>query len=199
MSWARTSPTLMNPINVSGMSWRGALSRIFGRGQGVRNVHNDVYYLACCVVHYVVRSVCTGPGDHGVMDIDITNLDHDQISEEVRIRAAARLERLMSRMEVFLDDDPRDFSPGQLAIYLNALKLQGSLYQAFQRPVDKSGMLPAPVVEKMLEQARTEAALEAVEAEKARIALESRLALESAGAGVREALERERDRQSRAV
>lgn len=184
----------MNPINVSGMSCSGALSRISGTRGGVRNVHNDRYYLSARVVHYVVQDVVR---DHGVMDIDISGLDHDQISEEVRIRIAARLERLMERFEIFLGDDPRDFSPGQLAIYLNALKLQGSLYQAFQRPVDKSGMLPAPVVEKMLEQARTEAALEAVEAEKARIALESRLALESAGAGVREALERERDRQSR--
>jgi signal transduction histidine kinase len=130
--------------------------------------------------------------------IDFPELpDHDQISERVRIELGQRLTRLLDRFEMFLEDDPRDFSPGQIANYLTAAKMLGGLYQTFQRPVDKSGSIPADKVEKLLEAARMQAALEAVEAERARIAHERRMALESAGSGVRTALQRERDRQLR--
>lgn len=133
------------------------------------------------------------------MTQDFVELDHDQISEKVRYTLAQRLTRYLDRMDVFMDDDPRDFSPPQVSNYLAAVKLLGSLYQAHLRPVDKSGMVPMERVEKLLELARTEAAVLAVEEYKAQQALEARRALESAGTGVREALERERDRQSRAT
>jgi hypothetical protein len=131
--------------------------------------------------------------------IEIQDLDHDQISEKVRYNLAQRLTRLLDKFEIFLDDDPRDFTPGQISNYLTAVKILGSLYQAHLRPVDKSGMVSVERVEKMIEAARTEAALEAVEAERSRVAEESRRALESAGTGVRDALRRERDRQARAL
>lgn len=131
--------------------------------------------------------------------IEIVDLDHDKISERVRMELAQRLTRLLDKFEIFLDDDPRDFSPGQISNYLTAVKILGSLYQAHLRPVDKSGMIPADRVEKMIEIACAQAVSEALEAERARTALESRAALQSAGTGVRDALRRERDRQARAL
>lgn len=131
--------------------------------------------------------------------MDYQEIDHDRMTERVRMELAQRLTRLMDKFEMFLDEDPRDFSPGQIANYLNCVKLLGSLYQAHQRPVDKSGMIPADRVQKMIEIACAEAVAQALEAEKARIAGERLRELESAGAGVREALERERARQSRAI
>lgn len=130
--------------------------------------------------------------------IDMVELDHDQITEKVRIELARRLTGLLDRFEVFLEDDPREFSPGQITNYLNAVKLLASLYQAHQRPVDKSGMVSAAQVEKLIEIACAQAVAEALEAERARIAHERALALESAGTGIRDALNRERERQSRA-
>jgi nitrogen-specific signal transduction histidine kinase len=130
--------------------------------------------------------------------IAMVELDHDQITEKVRIELARRLTGLLDRFEVFLEDDPREFSPGQITNYLNAVKLLASLYQAHQRPVDKSGMVSAAQVEKLIEIACAQAVAEALEAEKARTAHERALALESAGTGIRDALNRERERQSRA-
>lgn len=129
---------------------------------------------------------------------DFFDIDHDKMSDRVRMELAQRLIRLMDKFEMFLDDDPRDFSPGQVANYLGAVKILGSLYQAHQRPVDRSGLVPAERVEKMIEAACAQAVTEALEAERARAAIESRMAIEAAGSGVREALERERNRQSRA-
>ena len=89
--------------------------------------------------------------------IDMVELDHDQITEKVRMELARRLTGLLDRFEVFLEDDPREFSPGQIANYLNAVKLLGSLYQAHQRPVDKSCMIRADRVEKLIAAACTQA------------------------------------------
>lgn len=129
-------------------------------------------------------------------DIIIGDFDHDQISQEVRIRLASRLENLLNRMEIFIDDDPREFSASQLTVYLQAVRIMGSLYQAFARPVDQAGFIPAERVERMLEAARIEAAALAVTSERERVALESRLALESARSGVRDRLALERARIS---
>ena len=131
--------------------------------------------------------------------MEFQDIDHDRMTERVRMELAQRLTRLMNKFEIFLDDDPRDFSPAQIANYLNCVKLLGSLYQAHQRPVDKSGMVPADRVQKMIEIACAEAVTQALESEKARIASERLVALESAGTGVRDALARERDRQTRAL
>lgn len=128
---------------------------------------------------------------------EFPHLDHDQITEVVRLDLSRRLKRFLDRMDVFMDDDPRDFTPGQVANYLAAVKIWGALYQVQLRPPDKSGMLSVEKVEQLLAAAREEAAREAVEAERARLAAEARMALESAGAGVREALQRERDRRAR--
>lgn len=134
-----------------------------------------------------------------MQQMEFFDIDHDKMSDRVRMELAQRLTRLMDKFEVFLDDDPRDFSPGQIANYLSAVKLLGSLYQAHQRPVDKSGMVPADRVEKLIEAAVVQAVEEALEAERVRIGAEHRRALEAAGSGVREALARERDRQDRAT
>jgi hypothetical protein len=130
---------------------------------------------------------------------DFPEFDHDQMSERVRMQLAQRITRLMDKFEIFLDDDPRDFSPGQIANYLAAAKLLGSLYQAHQRPVDKSGMIPADKVEKLMAAACAQAVEDALTQERARIQAERLMALESAGSGIRDALKRERDRQSRAL
>lgn len=132
------------------------------------------------------------------MSIEIMDLDHDQISEQVRMNLAHRLTRLLDRFEIFLDDDPRDLSPGQVSNYLTAVKILGSLYQAHLRPVDKSGLVPAERVEKMIEAACAVAVEQALESERARIASAKVLELESAQSGVRAALERERARIERA-
>lgn len=132
-------------------------------------------------------------------DVDFVEFDHDQMSERVRMQLAQRITRLMDKFEIFLDDDPRDFSPGQIANYLAAAKLLGSLYQAHQRPVDKSGMIAAEKVEKLITAACAQAVEDALTSERARIQAERLTALESAGTGVRDALKRERDRQTRAL
>lgn len=129
--------------------------------------------------------------------VEFPSLDHDQITEMVRLDLSRRLKSFLDRMDVFMQDDPRDFTPGQVANYLAAVKIWAALYQAHQKPTDKSGMLSLDKVEQLLAAAREEAAREAVEAERHRVALESRKALESAGAGVRDALQRERDRRAR--
>ena len=131
--------------------------------------------------------------------MEFQDIDHDRMTERVRMELAQRLTRLMNKFEIFLDDDPRDFSPAQIANYLNCVKLLGSLYQAHQRPVDKSGMVPADRVQKMIEIACAEAVQQALEVERAGIAAARLTALESAGTGVRDALARERDRQTRAI
>lgn len=123
--------------------------------------------------------------------------DHDQVSERVRMELAQKLMRLCDRFEMFLDDDPRDLSPGMVANYLTAVRMLGGLYQTFARPVDRSGSVPAERVEKMLEAARMQAAEEAREAYKLEQAAQRRMALESAGSKVREDLARERERRER--
>jgi hypothetical protein len=130
--------------------------------------------------------------------IDMGDLpDHDQVSERVRMELAQKLMHLCGRFEMFLDDDPRDLSPGMVANYLTAVRMLGGLYQTFARPVDRSGMVSLDRVEKMLEAARTQAAAEAREALQLEQAADRRLALESAGSRVREDLKRERDRRER--
>jgi hypothetical protein len=130
-------------------------------------------------------------------DLEPQDLDHDRISEEVRTRLAYRLDRLMSRMDVFLEDDPREFSASQLMAYLQAAKVLGSLYQVFQRPQDQAGTVPLERVERMLEAARVQAALDAVEAERVLVQERARMALESAQSKVREDLQGERERRSK--
>ena len=129
--------------------------------------------------------------------LEFVAVDHDKVSERVRIDLSVKLQRLAERYEMFLDDDPRDFTPAQVGNYLTALKMLGSLWQSFQRPVDRSGLVPADRVEKMIEAATAAAVTEALEAERASVAASTRLALESAGSDVRAALQRDRDRRGR--
>lgn len=129
--------------------------------------------------------------------VEFVAVDHDKVSERVRIDLSVRLQRLMDKYEMFLDDDPRDFSPAQVGNYLMAAKMLGGLWQSFARPVDRSGLVPAERVEKMIEAATAAAVTEALEAERAAVAAQSRLALESAGSDVRAALQRDRDRRGR--
>ena len=130
-------------------------------------------------------------------NLEFVSPDHDKVSERVRIDLSVKLQRLAEKYEMFLDDDPRDFTPAQVGNYLTALKMLGSLWQAFQRPVDRSGMVPADRVEKMIEASVAVAVTQALEAERASVAADRRLALESAGSDVRAALQRDRDRQGR--
>lgn len=102
--------------------------------------------------------------------IDISRIDHEKLSQEVRIRLAARLERLLNAMEILIDGDPRDLSASQGSIYLQAVKLLGDLYQVRERP-QSGDMVPAEKVQKMIDQAVTQAveAARIEEREKVRI------------------------------
>lgn len=157
--------------------------------------------------HYVVPRICEGcssnPDQIGGMIGPMTIIDmgempdHDQVSERVRMELAQKLMHLCGRFEMFLDDDPRDLSPGMVANYLTAVRMLGGLYQTFARPVDRSGSISVERVEKMIEAARMQAAEEAREVLRLEQAADRRLALESAGSKVREDLVRERERRER--
>lgn len=128
-------------------------------------------------------------------EMEPSRFDHDRLREEVRIRLAARYERLLNAMEVFLEDDPRDFSAAQLGVYLQAMKGLGDLYQARDKPSQGEDLIPLEKAQRLAELAAVEAAEVARVEERARIAGERVLELEQAGGTLRERLQRLRDRE----
>lgn len=109
------------------------------------------------------------------MDLDYDKIDHQRIRAEVRTRLAARLDRLLDDLAPLLD--PRDpatlgeVSPAMISAFVGAARLLGDLYQARDAP-DRDAV-PASKVERMLAEAREQAAVEAVEAFRATRELEA--------------------------
>lgn len=120
------------------------------------------YYLIYDV-HY---DVPTCPNWRSVVDLDYDKIDHQRIRAEVRTRLAARLDRLLDDLTPLVD--PRDpatlgeVSPAMISAFVAAGRLLGDLYQVREAP--EKDAIPASQVEKMLAQARQEAAEAAVEA-----------------------------------
>lgn len=111
------------------------------------------------------------------------------VKEQVRRRLSWRLERLLDSVDEVFRDDPASMTAGMVSAYTGAVKTYGSLWRATDPPVDTSGMVPAHVVERMLESERVKAATEALEAERARVREESQRVLEAAGSRTRTRLE----------
>ena len=126
------------------------------------------------------------------MQIDYDNLDHDRISQEVRIRLAVRLERILDDLEPLLDPNHPanlgEVKPAFIVAYLAAVKQMGALYQVQQRPETDS--VPAAKVARMLEEARAIAAAEAVEEYKRVRELETRSKADEARISLERALNR---------
>lgn len=131
--------------------------------------------------------------------MDVARFDHHRLREEVRVRLAARYERLLNAMEIFLDDDPRDFSAAQLGVYLQALKGLGDLYQARDKPSDGEDMITLVKAQQLAEAAALEAAEAARRDERAVLEAARMLELESAGSKLRDRLRRLRDREDGVV
>lgn len=125
-------------------------------------------------------------------EIDYDKLDHDRISVEVRIRLAMRLERILEDLEPLLDPhhpaNLGEVKPAFVMAYLAAVKQMGALYQTQQRPETDS--VPAAKVARMIEEARTVAAAEAVEEYKRMRELETRSRADEARMSLERALER---------
>lgn len=126
--------------------------------------------------------------------MDLSRIDHERLREEVRIRLAHRYEKLLNAMEVFLDDDPREFSAAQLAIYLQTARNLGDLYQVRDRPRDTEEFLTLEQAERLAESRAVEAAEAARVEERQRLEGARMLELEGAGRSLRERLGRLRDR-----
>lgn len=133
--------------------------------------------------------------DHFMTQIDISRLDHDKLSQEVRIRLAARLERLLNAMEILVEGDPRDFSASQLAVYLQTVRLLGDLYQVRERPRDEAGMVSADKVEKLIAAAVEEAVALARAEEREKVRILQLSAVESSREQIHARLQVLRDRR----
>jgi hypothetical protein len=119
------------------------------------------------------------------MDFDVNDLDHDRISQEVRIRLAARLEKLMELLEDQLEPsglNMGEVSPAMVQAYLSAVKLLGGMYQVQQRPDADS--VPAARVARMVQEAEQRAAELAVEQFRQVRELEGRREFEDARAAL---------------
>lgn len=124
------------------------------------------------------------------MDFDLDNLDHDRISQEVRIRLAARLEHLLEVLEPQLNPaDPYamgEVSPALIQAYLSAVKLLGGMYQVQQKP--DADAVPAARVARMVEEAERRAAERAVDEFRRVRELEGRREFDAARASLVEQL-----------
>lgn len=109
-------------------------------------------------------------------------MDHDRISAEVRIRLAARLDRMLDLLEPLVDPEHPsnmgEVSPAMVQAYVGVVKTMGSLYQVQNRP--ETNTVPAEKVARMLEEARMVSAAEAVAQERGRLVLEGRKTVEEA-------------------
>lgn len=132
------------------------------------------------LVHYVVREIrmdeLSGPHE---------TQDFDTVSAQVRRNLSWRLDQLLASVDEVFRDDPASMTAGMVAAYTGAVRTYAQLWKAMDRPRDDSGMLPAAVVERMLESARIEAAQHALEAERERVRAESAKVLESSQSRVR--------------
>jgi len=129
-------------------------------------------------------------------DVQPANTDqYEEISGRVRTQLSWRCEGMLKALDQMFLDDPTALTAGMVSAYSSVVKTYASLWRVQDRPVDRSAMLPAAVVEAMVESARIEAAQQALEAERSRVREESLRALERADSGVRTNLERIRARR----
>lgn len=110
---------------------------------------------------------------------------HAQVREQVRRSLGWKLEELMKDLTPYVNGDMGEILPGHVNVFLTAVKLQAGLWQAMDAPEPEDGVLTPGKVQRMLEAARIEAAEHAIAAERARVAQERVLALESAGSAIR--------------
>lgn len=111
--------------------------------------------------------------------------DFDTVSAQVRRNLSWRLDNLLRSVDEVFREDPGSLTAGMVSAYTGCVRTYAALWKAMDRPRDESGMLPAAVVERMLESARIEAARDALEAERERIRAESAKVLESSESRVR--------------
>ena len=126
---------------------------------------------------------------------ELEHVGFDDVTEQVRIRLAQRVEEVLNSLRPYVNGDMGDIAPGHVQVFLAAAKIQGSLYRAFDRPVDDGDRIPAATVARMIAQASEAAAVEAREAERVRIETERRLALESGRSRLRDELSRVRGQE----
>lgn len=111
--------------------------------------------------------------------------DFDTVSAQVRRNLSWRLDNLLRSVDEVFREDPSSLTAGMVSAYTATVRTYAALWKAMDRPRDDSGMLPAAVVERMLESARIEAAQHALEAERERVRTESLRVLESSETRVR--------------
>ena len=121
---------------------------------------------------------------------DIEHVDYDQVTEQVRKNLAWRLEKGLESLTPYVNGAMGEVLPGHVQAFLAAVKLQGQLYTAFKPPRELETVLTASRVQRMLEEARTEAALLAVAEERRRVQEVRELEAAEAGVSVRAELER---------
>lgn len=121
---------------------------------------------------------------------DIEKFDYDQVTEQVRKNLGWRLEKVLDALTPYVTGAMGEVLPGHVQAFTSAVKLQGALYNAFKPPREPETVLTASRVARMLDEARTEAALEAVAAERRRVAEVRALEAAEAGVSVRSELAR---------
>ena len=126
---------------------------------------------------------------------DIETQGYEQIKEHVRTQLSWRAEQALKDMDKMFVDDPGTRTAGMMSAYAAMLKTYGSFWRVTDKPEDQRDLIPAATVARMLQEARIEAAAEAVEVERARVALESQRALESADSELRRRLDSLRNRE----
>lgn len=122
--------------------------------------------------------------------------DHSKVREEVRIRLAARLDKLLDDLEPMVDPaspaNMGEVSPAMVSAYTAVVKTMGGLYQTFTAP--ESNHVPLEVVEQMVQEARIEAARLAVEEYQSTRALEGRRTVEEARTALADAIQERLDK-----
>lgn len=121
--------------------------------------------------------------------------DFQQIRDQVRTQLSWRAEGLLKALDAQFRDDPSSMTAGAVSAYASVMKAYGSFWRVTDKPESEDDQIPAATVARMLEEARISAAAEAVEVERARVALESQRALESADSELRRRLDSLRNRE----
>lgn len=89
---------------------------------------------------------------------------HEDLREQVRIRAAREAGMVLEAMTPYVNGGMGDISPGHVMAWIAVQKFRASLYQATTAPQDRGDVIPVATVARMVEEARAVAAAEAREA-----------------------------------
>ena len=126
---------------------------------------------------------------------DIEAQNYQQVADHVRMQLSWRAEQMLKDLDQMFLDDPSSKTAGMVSAYGSLLKTYGSFWRVTDKPEDSRDLIPAATVARMIEDARTQAAQEALEVERARVKLESERALESADSELRRRLDSLRSRE----